>query len=186
MSEVTQAVATGVHRTDRSASSNQDPHGEFQIPMSTYNIVFVLLMVLLIVTVVAAFIDLGELNMIVAMAIATVKAALVILYFMHVKFASRLTKVFCASSFVWLGIMFAMTFFDYISRDWLSNSRGWNDNPVKSQYDAGSAAHPGHGEKQTKTDEGGKHVGDAPAGTTHDPAAPKDHTISPGKPGAGE
>jgi cytochrome c oxidase subunit IV len=145
MSEVTQAVAAGAHRVDKQASSNQDPHGEFHVPMSTYLAIFIALMVLLVVTVVAAFIPLGEANMIVAMIIASLKAALVILYFMHVKFASRLTKVFVAASFVWLAIMFVMTFMDYISRDWLSNSRGWSDNPVKAAYDAG-VARDGHGE----------------------------------------
>jgi cytochrome c oxidase subunit 4 len=188
MSEVSQAIASGAHHLDKQASSNQDPYGEFHVPMSTYNIIFIALMVLLVVTVVAAFIDLGQLNMIVAMAIASVKAALVILYFMHVKFASRLTKVFVVASFVWLAIMFSMTFFDYISRDWLSNSRGWNQTSIRSAYEAGTAAHPGHAgaHKPEKESTGGKHVGDPPAGTTHDPSAPKDPNIAPGKPGAGD
>src|ERR687894_170597 len=120
MSEVTHAVATGAHRVDKHASSNQDPHGEFHVSMATYNIIFLWLMVLLVVTVVAAFINLGPLNMPVAMIIASIKAALVVLYFMHVKFASRLTKVFVAASFLWLVILFAMTFMDYFSREWLS------------------------------------------------------------------
>src|SRR5688572_4669926 len=116
MSEVTRAVETGAHRTDERASSNQDPHAEFHIPMSTYWAVMAALMVLLVVTVIAAFVDLGPFNMPVAMAIATVKAVLVILYFMHVKFASRLTKVFVAATFIWLAILFVMTFGDYYAR----------------------------------------------------------------------
>lgn len=143
MSEVTQAVASGAHRVDYQASSNQDPHAEFHVPMSTYVLVFIA-MVLLVVTVVAAFINLGEANMIVAMTIAAIKAALVVLYFMHVKFASRLTKVFVAASFLWLVILFVLTFTDYFSRSWLSNSRGWDDNPVKTPYEIGTANH-GHG-----------------------------------------
>jgi cytochrome c oxidase subunit 4 len=162
MSEVTNAVASGAHRVDKRASSNQDPHGEFSIPMATYNIVFLLLMVFLVITVVAAFIPLGPFNMPVAMGIATFKAALVVLYFMHVKFASRLTKVFVAASFLWLIILFAMTFMDYWSREWLSNSRGWNDNPVKSDYDAGTK----HLHDETAKNPGGKHDGDAAAGET--------------------
>jgi cytochrome c oxidase subunit 4 len=177
MSEVNPhaGAATGVHRTDKDASSNQDPHADFHVPMSTYWIIIIALMVLLIITVVAAFLPLGVLNMPVAMLIATIKATLVILYFMHVKFSSRLTKVFVAASFLWLVILFAMTFMDYYTRDWLSNSRGWNDNPVKAAYDAGSANyhHVGdketHGEKALEKNPGGKHVGDAPAGTTHAP-----------------
>jgi cytochrome c oxidase subunit 4 len=145
MSEVSHAVATGAHRVDKAASSNQDPHAEHHVPMSTYTLIFILLMVGLVVTVAAAFVNLGEMNMIVAMTIAAIKAALVILYFMHVKFASRLTKVFVAASFTWLVILFGMTFMDYISRDWLSNSRGWEVNPVKAAYDAGTKQeHEGH------------------------------------------
>jgi cytochrome c oxidase subunit 4 len=188
MSEVSQAVATGVHRIDKDASSNQDPHAEFQVPMSTYLAIFIALMVLLVITVVAAFLPLGQLNMIVAMTIATIKAVLVILYFMHVKFASRLTKVFVAAAFVWLAIMFVLTFADYVSRDWLSNSRGWNDNPVKSAYDAG-VARDGHGggsaHAESKDNTGGKHTGDPAAGEAHDPTTPHDPAAAPGKPGAG-
>ena len=53
--------------------------------------------------------------MIVAMVIASIKAALVVLYFMHVKYASRLTKVFVAAAFLWLAILFALTFADYLT-----------------------------------------------------------------------
>jgi cytochrome c oxidase subunit 4 len=168
MSEVTQAVASGAHRTDARASSNMDPHGDFHVPMSTYVLIFVALMVLLVVTVAAAFVDLGAANMPVAMLIASIKAALVILYFMHVKYSSRLTKVFVAASFLWLAILFVMTFADYISRDWLSNSRGWHDNPVVNEYDAGTRDHGHSGDA--------KH-GASPEGTTEDKA--------PGRPGAG-
>jgi cytochrome c oxidase subunit 4 len=178
MSEVTNAVATGAHRVDRDASSNQDPHGEFHVTMATYNLIFLLLMVGLIVTVIAAFIDLGPLNMPVAMLIATVKAALVVLYFMHVKFASRLTKVFVAASFLWLVILFVMTFMDYFSREWLSNSRGWNDNPVMSEYERGT----GHAPHDNV---GGRHEGDPAAGETHKGSTPDAEHKAPGKPGAG-
>ena len=181
MSEVTNAVATGAHRVDKHASSNQDPHGEFHVSMATYNMVFLALMVGLIVTVWAAFINLGPLNMPVAMLIATIKAALVVLYFMHVKFASRLTKVFVAASFLWLVILFVMTFMDYHTRHWLSNSKGWNDNPVMSDYDKGTEhLH------QKDHNTGNKHETDPAAGETHDGA--KSHGTedkAPGKPGAG-
>jgi cytochrome c oxidase subunit IV len=179
MSEVTHAVATGAHRVDKDASSNQDPHGEFHVPMATYNIIFIWLMVLLVVTVVAAFINLGPLNMPVAMIIATIKAALVVLYFMHVKFASRLTKVFVAASFLWLVILFVMTFMDYFSREWLSNSRGWNDNPVMSDYNRGT----GHSAAENVGD---RHEGDPAAGEAHKGASPhKSEDKAQGKPGAG-
>ena len=138
MSEVSNAVASGAHRVDKHASSNADPHAQHHVPMSTFNVIIILLMVLLVLTVIAAFIPLGEMNMIVAMTIACIKALLVILYFMHVKFSSRLTKVFVSASFLWLAILFGLTFPDYISRGWLGNSRGWEENPVKAAYNEGT------------------------------------------------
>jgi cytochrome c oxidase subunit 4 len=148
MSEASKTAAppAGTHRVDPNASSNADPHAGHHVPMSTFNIIIILLMVLLVVTVAAAFVPLGELNMIVAMTIACIKALLVILFFMHVKYSSRLTKVFVAASFLWLAILFALTFPDYISRGWLSNSSGWEDNPIKNAYRAGTE-HAEHGGK---------------------------------------
>jgi cytochrome c oxidase subunit 4 len=158
MSEVSNAVASGAHRLDKHASSNQDPHAQHHVPLSTYTVIIILLMVGLVVTVIAAFIPLGEFNMLVAMAIAITKAALVILYFMHVKFASRLTKVFVSASFLWLAILFALTWPDYISRGWLSNSRGWEENPVKAAYKEGTEAEEARGPMH-----GRKHAEAAPA-----------------------
>jgi cytochrome c oxidase subunit 4 len=98
------------------------------VSLATYLIVFAALMVLLVVTALVAFyVHAGDLNLIIALVIATIKAALVVLYFMHVKYASRLTKVFVCAAFLWLAILFALTFADYVTRDWLPNSRGWTD-----------------------------------------------------------
>jgi cytochrome c oxidase subunit 4 len=96
------------------------------VSLATYLVVFAALMVLLIITVaVAFFVHAGDLNLIIALVIATIKAALVVLYFMHVKYASRLTKIFVCAAFLWLAILFALTFADYLSRGWQPNSRGW-------------------------------------------------------------
>ncbi|HSL21995.1 MAG TPA: cytochrome C oxidase subunit IV family protein [Vicinamibacterales bacterium] len=81
-----------------------------------YYVVFGALIVLTAVTVGAAFIDLGRLNSIVALTIAVLKATLVVLFFMHVKYATRLTWVVVASGFVWMFILFALTLSDYMSR----------------------------------------------------------------------
>jgi cytochrome c oxidase subunit 4 len=98
------------------------------VSLGTYLAVFVALMVLLAVTVaVAFFVHAGDLNLIIALAIATIKATLVVLYFMHVKYASRLTKIFVCAAFLWLLILFALTFADYLTRDWLPVSKGWVD-----------------------------------------------------------
>ncbi len=88
-------------------------------PVSTNIYVFLALMVLLFATVGAAYLPLGGLHFLSAMTIATVKAVLILMYFMHVKFSHRLTATICAASFLWLGIMIALTLSDYLSRGWL-------------------------------------------------------------------
>ncbi len=85
-------------------------------PLSTYYSIFAALMVLSAITVGAAFVNLGALNPIVALAIAVVKATLVILFFMHVKYSSRLTKITVVMSFFFVAILFAETFMDYATR----------------------------------------------------------------------
>ena len=85
-------------------------------PKSTYYAIFGALMVLTLVTVLVAFVNLGSLNFPVAMIIAVTKATLVILFFMHVKYASRLTKLFVAVAFFFLSILFGLTLTDYLSR----------------------------------------------------------------------
>jgi cytochrome c oxidase subunit 4 len=107
------------------------------VSLKTYLVVFALLMVLLVITVVAAFkVHIGHAgNIILALAIAVLKAGLVVLFFMHVKYASRLTKIFVVSGLVWLGIMFSLTLGDYLTRSWLPMSRGWVDQ---------AAEHSGH------------------------------------------
>src|SRR3954471_19616967 len=93
-------------------------------PKSTYYAIFGALMVLTGVTVGAAFVNLGSFNFPVAIAIAVTKATLVILFFMHVKYSSRLTKMVVAMSFFFLAIMFALTLTDYMSRGWYASPRG--------------------------------------------------------------
>jgi cytochrome c oxidase subunit 4 len=115
--------------------------------MTLYVGVFAALMILLILTVAAAFLPhLGYLNIGIALAIAAIKATLVILFFMHVVEASRLTKLFVAGTFIWLLIMFAFTFTDYISRHWLPMSRGWDDNPTVYQPTVNAPHAAAHGE----------------------------------------
>lgn len=71
-------------------------------------------------TVTAAFYDFpGPLNAVVALTIAVIKATLVVLYFMHVRYSGRLVWLVIASALFWLAIMFAITFSDYSSRGWL-------------------------------------------------------------------
>jgi cytochrome c oxidase subunit IV len=87
-------------------------------PKSTYYTIFGTLMVLTVITVIAAFIDLGILSFPVALAIAIFKATLVVLYFMHVKYSSRLTKLIAGTAFFFLFILLALTMVDYLTRGW--------------------------------------------------------------------
>ena len=84
-----------------------------------YYTVFLSLIALTVVTVVVARVDLGAFNTPIALGVAGVKATLVILFFMGVKYNTPLTKVVAASGFVWLIILFGMTMGDYLTRAWL-------------------------------------------------------------------
>jgi len=93
-------------------------------PKSTYYAIFGALMVLTAVTVGVAFVNLGALNFPVAITIAITKATLVILFFMHVKYSSRLTKMVVGMAFFFLAIMFGLTLTDYGTRGWYTSPRG--------------------------------------------------------------
>ncbi|HEV3151914.1 MAG TPA: cytochrome C oxidase subunit IV family protein [Acidobacteriaceae bacterium] len=72
-----------------------------------------------LLTVIAAGIDLGPFNAVVALTIATIKATLVVLFFMHVKYAhEKLTKVVIISALFWLAILLALSMADYTTRLW--------------------------------------------------------------------
>jgi cytochrome c oxidase subunit 4 len=86
------------------------------VPLKTYLITFLALMLLLVATVAVAYVDLGQLNLAAAMAIAVGKAVLIILFFMHVRYGRNLTWVFAAAGFFWLAILLTMAMSDYASR----------------------------------------------------------------------
>lgn len=83
-----------------------------------YYVVFAVLLVLLALTVAVAHTDLGRWGFPIALAIASIKAVLIMLYFMHVRYASPLTQLFACAGFVWLAIMLGLSASDYLSRDW--------------------------------------------------------------------
>jgi cytochrome c oxidase subunit IV len=93
-------------------------NSEHIVPVKVYLAVFAALMVGTAVTTAAAFIDLGVFNGIVALTIAMTKAVLVVLFFMHVKYESKMTKVTIISAIAFLCILLALTMTDYISRPW--------------------------------------------------------------------
>ena len=89
---------------------------EHVVPLKVYLGVFFALMGLTLLTVYVAYLDLGPWNTFVALAIAVVKALLVVLWFMHVRYSSRLTWMFAAAGLLWLGILFTLTLSDYLTR----------------------------------------------------------------------
>ena len=83
-----------------------------------YMLVFGTLLVGTAITVIAAYFDMGPLNPIIALGIATFKAVVVILFFMHVFFQSRLIKMTVIAGFFTFMVLIMMTMSDYISRAW--------------------------------------------------------------------
>jgi len=91
-------------------------HEHHIMPVRTYLTVFALLIVLLAITVAASFVDTGILSVFVALTIATVKAGLIMLYFMHLRYSSRLIWVFAGLGFFGLVIMILIAMGDYVAR----------------------------------------------------------------------
>jgi len=81
-----------------------------------YAAVLTALLVGTVLTVEAAKVDLGRLNIVVALGIATIKMTLVILFFMHGKYSARRTKLVIVAGFFWLAIMLGLTLADYSTR----------------------------------------------------------------------
>jgi len=82
--------------------------------------IFLTLMALTAITIVVAYVNLGPWNKVIALGIASTKATLVVLYFMHVKYASRMTKLIVVSGFFFLMVLFSLTMLDYGSRMWVN------------------------------------------------------------------
>jgi cytochrome c oxidase subunit 4 len=97
---------------------------EVIIPPKTYLLVFATLLVLTYITTVVAFVDLGPWNIVVALAIAIGKAALVVLFFMHLRYSPKLIWVVVGGGLFWLGILIALTISDYLTRGWLAGVAG--------------------------------------------------------------
>jgi cytochrome c oxidase subunit 4 len=83
---------------------------------STYIFVLLALLVLTVVTYLVSRVDLGKLNVVIALAIAATKVSLVALYFMHARYSSRLTRVVIGAGLAWLAILLTLTLTDYVTR----------------------------------------------------------------------
>jgi cytochrome c oxidase subunit 4 len=108
------------HKLRTGESSHEDHPHVHVTPLWIYLGVFAALMVFTGITVAVAFVHMGPLNDLVAMAIAVFKATLVVLFFMHVKGSTRMVKLTVVSSFFWLLILFGLTLSDYFTRGFLN------------------------------------------------------------------
>ncbi|NUL81445.1 MAG: cytochrome C oxidase subunit IV family protein [Armatimonadetes bacterium] len=105
------------------AGKTHQPH---YLDDKTYFMVFGALMVFLFLTVGAAQVDLGAaVNNVIALAIAIIKAYIVVKFFMGVKMATKLTFLWAVAGFVCLLILFGLAFSDYGSRGWVDHNPGW-------------------------------------------------------------
>jgi cytochrome c oxidase subunit 4 len=95
---------------------------EHVAPKSLYYAVFAALIVGTLLTYAAARVDMGALNNVVMLTIALIKAGLVILFFMHVRWGTRLTWLVVLSGFFWLLILLTITMADFLSRGWIAGS----------------------------------------------------------------
>jgi len=100
------------------------------VPKRTYFAVFTALIILTATTVGVAFIDLGVYNNVAALGIAIVKASLVVLYFMHVRYSNKLTWVFVATGFLFLLILLIFLMGDVSTRDVLYTPHSWSPQTV--------------------------------------------------------
>jgi len=94
-------------------------------PVRVYVSVWAALICLTVATYAISRVDLGEWNFVVAMTIAVIKASLVVLFFMHVKGSSSMTKLFVVAGFFWMAILFVFVLSDYLSRGWLPIPKWW-------------------------------------------------------------
>ena len=93
--------------------------------LKNYLLIFAALMILTAVTITVAFVDVGFLNTVVALGIASVKATLVVLYFMHLRYGGSLNKLFWVAGLLWLAILLSFTMSDYLTRQWMDQPQGW-------------------------------------------------------------
>jgi cytochrome c oxidase subunit 4 len=97
---------------------------EHVVPFKIYAVIFATLLLLTLVTVDVATYKFGMLSIYIALAVATTKATLVILYFMHVRYAPALVAVFAAAGFVWLLLLLTFTLSDFLTRGWIVGFNG--------------------------------------------------------------
>jgi cytochrome c oxidase subunit 4 len=90
-----------------------------------YFVIFGSLLAMTALTTGMAYVDLGPWNTVVALVIACCKATLVILFFMHWRWSTRLVRTVILSALLWLVILITLTCTDFFSRNWTPVPEGW-------------------------------------------------------------
>jgi cytochrome c oxidase subunit 4 len=90
---------------------------EHIIPRKTYFVVWAILMSLMVLTAALSRVNLGDWSTVIALAIAAIKALLVLLFFMHLRYEDyKITAVVLFAGFFWLSILFVLSLTDYLTR----------------------------------------------------------------------
>jgi cytochrome c oxidase subunit 4 len=98
-----------------------EEHRQHVIATSIYVGIWAILMFMTGLTVFVSFIELHDWNIVLALTIATIKATLVVLFFMHLYYSSKLTKVTVIAAIFFLFLLLALSMTDYLTRGWLTN-----------------------------------------------------------------
>jgi cytochrome c oxidase subunit 4 len=91
------------------------------VPAKLYVTIWAILMAMTITTVLVARADIGPFNVVVALVIATIKATLVVLFFMHLRYSPKLTMATVVAAMFFLFLLLGLTMTDYLTRAWLTN-----------------------------------------------------------------
>ncbi len=98
--------------------SEHSEHEHHIVSPKVYVAIFAALLILTGLTVAASYLEMGVFNAVVALAIAVIKATLVVLFFMHVKYSTKLTKLTVGAGLFTFIVLVGMTLCDYITRAW--------------------------------------------------------------------
>jgi len=128
---------------------------DYIVPKKTYFAIFISLLALTGLTTGMAYVDLGQWNTVVALVIACCKATLVVLFFMHLRWSPRLTRVVVLSAILWLAILISLTTTDFFSRDWT---------PVPETWESSMLSPPARSPSPTATALTGRTIGPSSAG----------------------
>ena len=111
------------------------------VPQRLYFVIFGSLLAMTALTTGMAYVDMGQGNTVVALIIACCKATLVVLFFVHLRWSTRLMRVVLLSALLWLVILISLTTTDFFSRDWTPIPEGWESSLVRPPTLPGNLLH---------------------------------------------